>query len=119
MKNVQVPAILEKITTLKDGSVRLLFETQELDAANCTILLGMRLSLGWLIFAPQEQREFYIPDEKLHRKDEKTPSQRLRGALFVLWDQKKPTASFNEFYESKMSGFIEGIKEQIEPNNYF
>lgn len=115
---VKVPAFLEKVTTLKDGSVRILFETQELDVTSCTNLFQMRQALGWLVFAPQSLKEVEILDEPVRSfKEEKTPSQRLRAVLFVLWKQLGSKGVFNDFYEKKMGGFVESVKEYLNPEN--
>jgi hypothetical protein len=47
--------------------------------------------------------------------DSKPPSQRLRGCLFVLWQQKPEGHKvFNTYYENKMEGIIEFLKGKME-----
>ena len=45
----------------------------------------------------------------------KTPSERLRGVLFVLWKQKKITGTYDEFYVKQMDTVIQSFKDQLEP----
>jgi hypothetical protein len=45
----------------------------------------------------------------------KTPSQRLYNTLFVLWKQDGEKGIFEEFYNRSMEGFINSVKEQLNP----
>ena len=44
----------------------------------------------------------------------KTPSKRLRNALYVLWDQGVKDVEFKEFYKNRMNRLIEQIKSRLE-----
>ncbi len=45
---------------------------------------------------------------------EKTPSQRLRAALYIVWEQqRKDVVEFGEFYNTQMERIIEAVKERI------
>lgn len=53
---------------------------------------------------------------KFERKAEfetKTPSQRLRGVLYVLWEQTGKSGDFETFYRQKMEGLINLIKNKL------
>lgn len=111
---VKAPALLDKITTLKDGSVKLVFETQELSAQMAANLLEQRNQQGWLIFAPSNST-VTVPDEPPPEfKADKTPSQRLRAVLFVLWKQEGSKADFDAFYRGKMERMIDWVKDKLE-----
>ncbi len=43
----------------------------------------------------------------------KTPSQRLRASLYVLWEQRGSKGDFEEFYEDQMEKFIKRIKQEL------
>lgn len=43
----------------------------------------------------------------------KTPSQRLRGVLYRLWEKDESDISFDQFYEDKMEVLIEYLKEKV------
>ena len=47
----------------------------------------------------------------------KTPSQRLRSVLFVLWNQsfKSEYEEFDAFYKIKMKQIIDNLKNQLTP----
>jgi len=45
---------------------------------------------------------------------EKTQSQRLRAALYILWEQqKKNDIEFEEFYKIQMERFIQAVKDRL------
>lgn len=45
--------------------------------------------------------------------DTKTPSQRLRAVLFVLWKEADGTGDFEDFYRRRMDSIIDKIKEKF------
>lgn len=50
----------------------------------------------------------------------KTPSQRLRGALFRLWEQEdKPTMNFELWYQWKMERYILEIKKLLTKKTWY
>ncbi len=47
--------------------------------------------------------------------DKKPPSQRMRGCLYILWQQKpEGHATFTSYYENKMEAIIEHLKGKME-----
>ena len=112
---VQVPAILDKLTTLKDGSLKLTFETQELQAASAANLMGMCNKLGWLVYAPNKQDQIFVPDEPPKEfKNEKSHSQRLRAVQFVLWKQLGGKGEFESYYRANMEKVISWFREKLD-----
>jgi hypothetical protein len=53
-----------------------------------------------------------LPEVQLEEK-EKSPSVRLRAALYVYWDQHKMKEQFDIFYRRQMEKFINTIKEKL------
>lgn len=45
---------------------------------------------------------------------EKSPSQRLRAVLFVLWEQRGSKGEFEEFYKESIERVIKRIKEELD-----
>lgn len=45
---------------------------------------------------------------------DKTPSQRLRAVLYVLWERKGSNGEFEVFYVASMEKFINRIKQELE-----
>lgn len=46
----------------------------------------------------------------------KTPSQRLRAALYVLYEHKNVNQDFEEWYTNKMEQIITAVKKAIREN---
>lgn len=114
MKPASFQAYMDKITTLKDNSFKVVLHTQELSADDGALLLRLRNQLGWALFAPHELTGADIPPEapKAFATD-KTPSQRLRNVLFVYWKQCGSHGDFDGFYRQQMEQFIEWVKERL------
>ena len=112
---IKVAATLDKLTTLKDGSFKLIFETQEINRDDGSSLLAMRNSIGWLIFAPDSTKEVVIPEEPVKEfTNDKTPSQRLRAVLYILWNKEyKSQCDFDSFYKSRMEKVINMYKDRL------
>ena len=103
--------------------VRIVLDTQEtLTPEQKAELFDLYDQTGWVYFLE-------APDAKIKTEDlpeiqleegEKSPSQRLRGALFVYWDQnirgKKADAysvDFELFYRRQMEKIIDQVKERL------
>lgn len=116
MKGFQVPATLEGVSLLKDGGVSLRFHTNEMSASDKTAISNWYQQFGWLLFNAQEQDTDSLILDNI-RKDTggKTPSQRLRGALYVAYEQSgQKDKTFEQFYAEKMERFIQHIKSQLD-----
>lgn len=113
-KTFKTPASLEGVSTLKDGSLSLRFYTQELSAEQKTEILNTAQSFGWLVFSESENTD--IPEEEVRRDiGGKTPSQRLRAVLFVLYQQSgQIDITFEQFYAQKMNALIKQLKTKLE-----
>jgi len=70
---------------------------------------------GYFHFSEQVIKEEEIKDlpEIRTERGEKTPSQRLRSVLYVLWQQSKSTLSADQFYREKMEEHINSIKAKL------
>lgn len=113
---VLVSACLESAKTLKDRSIKLVFETQEMSAEQCAQLFSLRNQIGWLIFASENETEVNVPQEPPQEfKTNKTPSKRMRDVMFVWWKQTSPNQDFESFYRDKIETVINWIKDKLEP----
>lgn len=111
---IKVPATIEKIETLADGSIRLKVGTQELGAEDATELFEQRGKLGWMLFSPNTVSEAEVPEESAKEfKTDKTPSQRLRAVLYAAWQQRKPGGDWQDYYERQMGRIIEYVKDKL------
>jgi hypothetical protein len=106
-KTFQAPAILTRVSSLKDGGLSLGFATQELSNTDKVTAFEFIHQFGWLLF---RENEF-----KPENDETKSPSTRLRNVLFVYWDQrKKNKVDFDTFYRQEMNKIIEVVKDKLE-----
>jgi|TARA_Y100000296_G_C5176928_1_gene260640 hypothetical protein len=114
-KTFQIPAILEGIGHLKDGSLSLRFHTQEIPDDEKLVLLSFFQAFGHLLFKENAFTDTDIPKEDASDRD-KTPSQRLRAVMFIMWKQQGSKGDFDQFYNQKMNFIIDQFKLKLEPN---
>lgn len=122
-KILQVPAELVKAemrSMTKDA--KLTFTTQqEVPPELLTQIIGKIGQTGWLSFLVGERRidvlDVVTLPEIQQDKGDKTKAQRLRGALYRLWEHEKAekltTLTSEEFYNVKMEQFIDHVKGKL------
>lgn len=111
-----LPVILSGVSSRKDRSYTLKFETRELRGSDAAMLLEQLQSEGYLLYSPNNDiSEVDIPDEKADAMlGTKTRAQRLRGAIYRLWEQKGSKGKFEDYYESVMESLIDQVKAKLE-----
>lgn len=115
MKHVfSAPAILTRIAYLKDGGLSLGFATNELSDQDKVVASRFHQKFGYVLFKENQFSDEEVP--QADASDEtKSPSQRLRGALFVLWKSKPPPKpDFEVFYRQQMEKAIERVKNLLD-----
>ena len=110
---VKLEATLTQIRTLRDKSVRIQFDTQELFPEQASALFQLRDQFGFLGFA-NFPTELEVPESPKAPNIKKTKSRRLRGAIYRLWEQTGKNEEFEDFYNYQMEVFIECIKERLD-----
>lgn len=115
MKAIQFSALLDKIESRKDRSLKVIISTQELGGADMAELFGYRDQLGYVTFTPNPESNIEVPDEPA-TDDSKSPSQRLRSVLFVLYKQSYTSKfdKYNQFYDWYMEEIISQVKEKLD-----
>lgn len=112
----QVSSQIVKVETLVDRGLSLKIHTQELGPEETTKVFELKGKQGWMIFkgAPVKPEDLVnLPEIKSDIK-RKTPSQRLRSVLYVVWSKTTgQTKTFDEFYENYMGKLIDKIKEKL------
>ncbi len=111
----QVSSYIQKISTLVDGGMKLDIITSELPPDQTALLFSLKGKQGWFLFADNDIQESDIPKESaMVDKNEKTPSQRLRGVLYKLYEKNKSgKETFAEYYNKNMEKILETLKEKI------
>lgn len=116
---ILISAILQKISTLKDRTVKVEFETNELTPDQFAEISRHIQMFGFLAFKKDKfkSEQIKLLDEaKVGYEDKtKTPSKRLRDVLFIAWKQSdNGYKDFEDFYRYQMEGFINHIKSKLE-----
>ena len=112
-KTFQAPAILTGLSTLSDGGLAIRFHTNELSLDDKATALGFQGKFGWLCFRENEFSDADIPDTDAPDED-RSPSQRLRAALFVLYQQRGEKRDFESFYRENMERAISRVKNLLD-----
>lgn len=96
-------AILDGFKTMKDGSLKITLVTRELSPEQMAKIISNLNKEVLSIDIPEEQSEV------------KSPSQRLRGVLYKIWEshEKEKFDSFELFYRHMMEKIIDYYKEKI------
>lgn len=113
MDKFQVPAILTRVSFLKDGGVSLGFSTNEMTAEEKVVISKFYQKFGYVLFKENEFVPEDIPTEDADFEG-KTPSKRMRSVLFVYWKQKGAAGDFEDFYRAKMNDLVEYIKTKLD-----
>ena len=113
MKGFTVSSQLMGVRAMVDGGMGLNFHTKELSPDEKSLIMGFQIKSGWLLFSPNQISESDIP-KKTAEVGSKTPSQRLRGLLYVLWEKGEKIDDFETFYERRMQSFINAVKSKVD-----
>lgn len=119
MRAIVSQVILTSFTSRADGSVGFRGVTPELSSIEKCALFDLQNKNCRALFEPQD----YATDGKLEVKNPlgaKSPSERLRGVLFVLYKQlcasgKLKNKTYDTFYIEQLESVINSYKEQLEP----
>lgn len=95
--------IVDKVTTMKDDSVKITLITRALTPQQ----------MAELFFSVN--KEILTIDIEEEAKEWKSPSQRLRAVLYRLWEQSDKTTypEFEVYYRAKIERIIESLKEKL------
>src|SRR5258708_3529254 len=112
---ISLASVISKVMTMADNTVRLQVDAQEAPAEIMAELFALKGSIGWFTFSEKVITEIDrkdLPEIKVESW-EKTPSQRLRATLYVLWEQSKPDVTFEQYYREQIEKIITYIKEKL------
>ncbi len=116
-----IPCAIESVSTRRDKTLKVVIGTQELSPAKAAELLNQWASgIGVMAFKGES---FSFNDEEVLKSikidaeemGSKTPSQRLRSCLYVLFERNAEGHNdFNSYYASMMEKFIDMVKKRID-----
>lgn len=111
---ISVPAQVIGMSPKQDRSWKLVFETRELPGDEVKILADNFQGEGWLLFKPNGNiTQAEVPEGDANA-GLKSPSQRLRAVIMVLWKQQGSKEDPNAFYATYMEKLIEYTKSKLE-----
>lgn len=115
MKAIHLPsAIIGSITAKsKNNGISFRVSTPELNKDELGVVFDLQDQVVDLLIQPSDI-EFADIVEVKNEVDAKTPSQRIRSVLFVLWKQNpEGHKEFSTYYQQKMGAIIDHLKEKI------
>ncbi len=113
-KAISCSMVLTGARTRQDGSLGLSMATPELEPSAKTAFFElMNLNLK-VIIQPMDEAPDSLVDVKAEFEN-KSPGQRLRAVLFVLWKQQQELGEFSDFYRHQMNALIEQVKGRLQP----
>ena len=116
-----IPCAIESVSTRRDKTLKVVIGTQELSPSKAAELFNQWTSgVGVMAFKGEA---FNYNDEELLKSikidaeemGSKTPSQRLRSCLYILFERNpEGYQDFNSYYSAMMDKFIEMVKKRID-----
>lgn len=113
---ITCPIVLTGISSRVDGSLGLRMVTQELKPDEKVAFFELQNQSCKILIQPDGENATAMKDIK-GEFDTKTPSQRVRATMYVVWkhltDSNQIEISFETFYLRQMEKFIESLKQNL------
>lgn len=113
-KQIAVPAQVLDFKPKADRSWRLVFGTRELGGEEVKILADNFQGEGWLVFKPNAEVTPEDIPEGQAEAGVKTPAQRLRTRIYIMWKQRGGKGDFETYYRTSIERLIEYIDGQLD-----
>ena len=119
---------IDKVSTLADGSLRVYIGTPELSNETMVSVFSLIKKPGFVLISAnainQDQIDAVEKATTNAEFSEKTPSQRMRGVLYRLWEKTQPKTmngdgvmeyvDFDLFYKRQMNKIIDHFKTKLD-----
>lgn len=109
MKAIRTEAQLTSFRSRADGSIGFSGVTPEMSSTEKCVLFDLQNVLVEMVILPKDEKDPELVVVKTE-VDQKTPSQRLRGIIFVHFEQLGKQGDFEAFYRTQMNLISEGYK---------
>ena len=113
----QIDGYLTQMVRLKDKGWKVTIHTQELRPDSVAVLAELCDDYIKVLLTDENISDKMIKDfsemEINLKEAAKTPSERLRGVLYVYWEQHGIDEPFETFYLKKMNNIIETVKSKL------
>jgi hypothetical protein len=121
-KKVIFEGVVNKVSTLVDGSLSINIHTQELPEETMVKVFKFRKTTGMVLISSDNISEAEIKavdnfTTEYEVGKTKTPSQRLRGVLYRYWEAEGKARGYTEFalwYEVYMEKIINKFKSKLD-----
>lgn len=113
-----IPAVLDKLTTLKDKTIKLTFESNELTPDELGSIATYLQQFGYLAFKKDmfkaDEKELLKSLETEYKETGKSKSQRLRAVLYKNFEQENLRYEvFDDYYNYQMETLIKHFKSKL------
>lgn len=113
-KTARFEGIIDGVSKKKDSTLSIKIGTQELLPDETAKIFDMGNKLVYVHIAESPLQEIEPPSMAQEFDGEKSPSERLRNVLYVLWDEKsKKDKPFEEYRKIQMEKIIQSIKDKL------
>lgn len=108
--------IISQVKTMADHGLRVQTDLNEMPSEEMAALFAMKGKEGFYFFSPAPIRDEDIKDlpEIKTEKWQKTPGQRLRGVLFLVWQKEQTSQDFESWYIQTMERLIDHYKTKLD-----
>ena len=114
-----IPGFFQSYRSLQDRTLKLTIGTQELTPEQMADIQSHLMKTGFLAFNvdpfSSSQEKFLTELEVDYDDPKKTPSKRLRGVLYINYEQdNKGYKTFEDYYRSQMEMLIVHFKGKLD-----
>ena len=114
-----IPGFFQSYRSLQDRTLKLTIGTQELTPEQMADIQSHLMKTGFLAFNADpfssSQEKFLTELEVDYDDPKKTPSKRLRGVLYINYEQdNKGYKTFEDYYRSQMEMLIVHFKGKLD-----
>lgn len=103
------------VSSRADGSIAFRVITPELRPSEAGAVCGWHGKACRVTITPDEDA---VPDDAIEvrtERDMKTPGQRLRAVLYVLWKEEERKEPFEDYYKRSIEFAIDHFKKRLPP----
>lgn len=117
---IVLDGILESVGTRADGTLKVVFGTQEIEPKQAGDLMGLTGKYSKLLLSDTnitQAEETAVDEAYIQGGKKKSKSGRLRSVMFVVWKNSglKDQVTFENYYSAEMEKLIDVYKSKLEP----
>lgn len=112
---LQIPCEISKVESMGTNQVRMKVDTQEISAEDAANVMRLKGKFGWMVFregTAVKEADIDLPEIK-REEDTKSPAQRMRAVIYLIWSEKGKHGDFEQYYRQIMESMIGQLKEKL------